>query len=133
MIIGIGNDITDIRRIEKILVRFETRFIARCFTAAEQAYAEKRRNSGGHIATYAKRFAAKEAAAKALGTAIRGGVQLTDFEVINAENGRPELHIHGIAKNILARKTPKGKTAYMHLSLTDEQPYAGAFVIFEAR
>ncbi|HEY8189479.1 MAG TPA: holo-ACP synthase, partial [Micavibrio sp.] len=108
MILGIGNDLTDMRRIEKAISRFGERFIRRCFTDEEISRAESRREAGMHIATYAKRFAAKEACAKALGTGIAQGVFLRDIGVVNDELGRPALCLTGGAANRLASLTPLG-------------------------
>ena len=132
MIIGIGSDLIDIRRIEKIMARYEERFIKRCFTDIEQAQAQSRRSAGAHINTYAKRFAAKEACAKALGVGIDQGVYLKDIGVVNAENGAPTLALSGGALARLNAIMPEGKTPVIHLTLTDEPPLAQAFVIIEA-
>ena len=132
MIIGIGSDLIDIRRIERVMMRHERRFIARCFTPAEQAHAERRRPGGTHIATYAKRFAAKEACSKALGTGFNQGVYLRDIGVINDPAGRPALALTGGALRRLKAMVPEGLTARIHLTLTDEPPLAQAFVVIEA-
>lgn len=132
MILGLGNDLIDIRRIEKTLNRFGDRFIERCFTPEEIAKAERRRAAGTHIATYAKRFAAKEACSKALGTGFNHGVYLRNIEVINDENGKPSLKLSGGALRYLETITPAGKTIMLHLSLTDEPPMAMAQVVIEA-
>ncbi len=132
MIIGTGSDLIDIRRVEKVMARFEQRFIARCFTDIEIAKAERRRGGGTHIATYAKRFAAKEACSKALGTGFSQGVFMKDIGVVNDALGRPTLELTGGAKARLDSMMPDGKTAYIHLTLTDEPPIAKAFVIIEA-
>lgn len=132
MIIGTGNDLIDIRRIEKTLSRFGTRFIERCFSPEEIAKAERRRAAGTHIATYAKRFAAKEACSKALGTGFNHGVYMRDIAVTNDMNGKPSLTLSGGALNRLQSMTPNGKTAIIHLSLTDEPPLALATVMIEA-
>lgn len=132
MIIGIGCDIIDIRRIEKLLETSGEKFIARTFTPIEQKLANTRANGGLTAAAYAKRYAAKEACAKALGTAIRGGITFLDFETSNEENGKPVLTLSGEAANTLQRLVPEGKTAIMHLSLSDDMPYAQAFVTIEA-
>lgn len=95
MILGIGSDLIDIRRVEKVMRRYEERFIARCFTEIERAKAERRRGGGTHIATYAKRFAAKEACSKALGTGFAQGVYMKDIGVINAPSGAPTLELTG--------------------------------------
>lgn len=132
MIIGTGTDLIDIRRIEKTLTRFGERFIRRCFTPQEIAKAERRRAAGTHIATYAKRFAAKEAASKALGTGFNQGVFMKDIGVINDASGRPTLILSGGAAARLASMLPQGTKAAIHLSLTDEPPIAKASVIIEA-
>ncbi len=132
MILGLGNDLIDIRRIEKTLNRFGDRFIERCFTPEEIAKAERRRAAGTHIATYAKRFAAKEACSKALGTGFNHGVYMRNIEVINDENGKPSLKLSGGALRYLETITPAGKTIMLHLSLTDEPPMAMAQVVIEA-
>jgi len=133
MILGIGNDLVDIRRIENALQIHGQRFRDRCFTNAEQAKAEERIGRGLESHTYAKRFAAKEACAKALGTGMSEGVRFKDIEVINDEKGVPCLHLHGAALARLQALTPKGDAANLHLSFTDEPPYAQAFVVIEAR
>ncbi len=132
MIIGIGSDLIDIRRVEKVMARFEKRFIARCFTPHEIAKAEKRRSGGTHIATYAKRFAAKEACSKALGTGFSQGVFMKDIGVVNLPSGAPTLKLSGGALNRLQSLTPKGYAAHIHLTLTDEPPLGNALVIIEA-
>lgn len=132
MIIGTGSDLIDITRIEKTLARFGTRFIKRCFTPAEIAKAERRRAAGTHIATYAKRFAAKEACSKALGTGFNHGVAFRDIGVVNDENGRPTLVLTGGAQKKLMELTPPGRRPVIHLTLTDEPPLAQAYVIIEA-
>jgi holo-[acyl-carrier protein] synthase len=133
MIIGTGSDIIDIRRVEKIMGRFEKRFIERCFTPAEQEKAERRRAGGTHIATYAKRFAAKEACSKALGTGFNHGVFMKDIGVVNAPSGAPTLELTGGALARLQSMLPPGTEPVIHLTLTDEPPLAQAFVIIEAR
>jgi holo-[acyl-carrier protein] synthase len=132
MIIGTGQDLIDIRRIEKTLSRFGRRFIERCFAPSEIEKAERRREAGTHIATYAKRFAAKEACSKALGTGFNHGVYMRDIVVTNDENGKPSLTLSSGALDRLKSLTPHGKTAVIHLSLTDEPPLAQAQVIIEA-
>lgn len=132
MIIGIGSDLIDIRRVEKVMGRFEQRFIARVFTETERAKAERRRAAGTHIDTYAKRFAAKEACSKALGTGFNQGVYMKDIGVVNAASGAPTLELTGGALERLKSMTPKGKTAIIHLTITDEPPLAQAQVIIEA-
>jgi holo-[acyl-carrier protein] synthase len=132
MILGMGSDLVDIRRVEKVLERHGARFIRRCFTEAEIAKAERRRGGGARIATYAKRFAAKEACSKALGTGFSAGVYMKDIGVVNDPSGRPTLALTNGAKARLAAMTPPGKTARIHLTLTDEPPMAQAFVVIEA-
>lgn len=132
MIIGTGTDLIDIRRVERTLERFGERFIHRCFTRLEIEKAERRRGAGTHIATYAKRFAAKEAMSKALGTGFNHGVFMRDIGVVNDANGRPTLHLTGGAASRLMGMIPPGYTPSIHLSLTDEPPIAKALVIIEA-
>ncbi len=129
MILGIGSDLTDIRRIEKTLARFGARFSERIFTELERARSERK---PGPAASYAKRFAAKEACAKALGTGMRKGVFWRDMGVVNARSGQPTLALSGGAAARLAALTPPGHRAAIHLSLTDDHPYAQAFVVIEA-
>ena len=129
MILGIGSDITDIRRIEKVIERHGERFLARIFTDAERERAEHRAR---RVETYAKRFAAKEACAKALGTGIRGGVWWRDMGVVNLPSGRPTMRLAGGAAARLARMTPAGHEARIDLTITDEYPLAQAFVIISA-
>ena len=130
MIIGIGSDLCDIRRIEKSLARFGERFIARCFTQVERDRSERKAT---RAASYAKRFAAKEACAKALGTGLRLGVYWRDMGVVNLRSGAPTLRLTGGAAARLAKLTPAGCEAVIHLTMTDEPPMAQAFVIIEAR
>lgn len=134
MIIGIGSDLCDIRRIEESLEKFGEQFEKKCFTAAEIEKAHSRNNDGNNsvAATFAKRFAAKEACAKALGLGIGEAASWKDIEVTNAPNGRPSITLHGAACETLAQLTPEGKTAQIHLTLCDEYPYAQAFVVIEA-
>jgi len=129
MILGIGSDICDVRRIAKVLERHGDRFIDRVFTPTERAKADKRRN---RVETYAKRFAAKEACAKALGTGIRSGVWWRDMGVINLPSGRPTMALTGGAKKRLEAMTPAGYEARIDLTITDEGPMAQAFVIISA-
>jgi holo-[acyl-carrier protein] synthase len=129
VIIGIGTDIVDIRRIERTIARFGERFLDRIFTAKERARAERRAN---RVATYAKRFAAKEACAKALGTGFRKGVFFRDIGVVNLPSGQPTLSLTGGASAQLATLTPPGFAARIELALTDEWPLAQAFVIIWA-
>jgi holo-[acyl-carrier protein] synthase len=130
MILGIGNDLCDIRRVEETLERFGERFIARCFTDVERARSERR---AGRAASYAKRFAAKEACAKALGTGLRDGVFWRDMGVVNLPSGKPTMRLTGGAARRLAEITPPGCEAVIHLTITDEPPLAQAIVIIEAR
>jgi holo-[acyl-carrier protein] synthase len=129
LIIGIGSDLTDIRRIAQTLDRFGDRFTARIFTEIERTRSERKAD---RAASYAKRFAAKEACAKALGTGLRAGVFWRDMGVVNARSGQPTLRLTGGAAARLAALTPPGSQAVIHLSLTDDHPYAQAFVIIEA-
>lgn len=129
MIIGIGTDIVDIRRIERTIARFGERFLDRIFTAKERARAERRAN---RVPTYAKRFAAKEACAKALGTGFRKGVFFRDIGVVNLPSGQPTLSLTGGASARLASLIPPGFAARIDLALTDEWPLAQAFVIISA-
>ena len=129
MIIGLGSDLIDIRRVEKTLERYGERFRKRVFTEIEQARSERRRE---RPASYAKRFAAKEACAKALGTGIAGGVFFRDMGVVNLPGGRPTMELSGGAAACLARLTPDGYRCLVHLTITDDFPLAQAFVIIEA-
>jgi holo-[acyl-carrier protein] synthase len=129
MIIGIGSDITDVRRIAKVIDRHGQRFIDRVFTPVERAKADKRRN---RVETYAKRFAAKEACAKALGTGLRAGVWWRDMGVVNLPSGRPTLELTGGARRRLEAITPAGYEARIDLTITDEGPVAHAFVVISA-
>lgn len=133
MIIGIGNDITDIRRIEKALARHGERFTKRCFTETERGRADSRNVPAERVASYARRFAAKEAVSKALGCGIDDGVYMKDIGVVNDENGRPSLRLTGGAGKKLKALMPPGHNPVVHLSLSDEPPLAQAFVIIEAR
>jgi holo-[acyl-carrier protein] synthase len=133
MIIGIGNDLTDIRRIAKTLEKYGDRFVTRVFTPTEQAKAAARtQNPMIYASTLAKRFAAKEACAKALGTGIYRGVFFRDMGVVNLPSGQPTLHLTGGALVRLNHLTPPGMMAKIHISLTDDMPYAQAFVVIEA-
>lgn len=132
MIIGIGSDLIDIKRVKKVMGRYEKRFIERCFTDIERAKAERRREAGTHIDTYAKRFAAKEAMSKALGTGFSNGVFMKDIGVINAPSGAPTITLTGGALKQLQSMTPEGYQSTIHLTLTDEPPLAQAQVIIEA-
>lgn len=133
MILGLGNDLIDIRRIEKTLERFGDRFIRRVFTEEEIAKAERRRDAGKQYpGTYAKRYAAKEAASKALGTGFRRGVYWRDMGVSNLPSGQPTIVMTGGALERLKEMTPPGMEARISLTLTDEYPMAEAVVIITA-
>ncbi len=129
MILGVGNDLCDIRRIEKSLERFGERFVQRVFTETEQTRSEGRAT---RAASYAKRFAAKEACSKALGTGFRRGVFMRDMGVVNMRGGKPTLALTGGALARLQEITPPGMTAQIDLTLTDEYPLAQAIVIISA-
>ena len=129
MIVGLGSDLADIRRIEATLERFGARFVARIFTDIERTRSERKSD---RAASYAKRFAAKEACAKALGTGIRRGVFWRDMGVVNTRTGQPTLALTGGAAKRLAEMMPPGFSPRIHLSLTDDHPYAQAFVVIEA-
>lgn len=130
MIIGLGSDIIDIRRIERTLARFGDRFTSRIYTERERARAERRPNQ--RAATYAKRFAAKEACAKALGTGLKQGVFWRDMGVANLPSGQPTMKLTGGAARRLEQLTPAGHVAHIHVSLTDDYPLAVGFVIISA-
>ena len=129
MIVGLGSDLADIRRIEATLERFGERFVTRIFTDIERARSERKAD---RAASYAKRFAAKEACAKALGTGIRRGVFWRDMGVVNARTGQPTLALAGGAAKRLEELMPSGFSPRIHLTLTDDHPYAQAFVVIEA-
>ena len=129
MIIGLGSDLSDIRRVQKSLDRFGERFTNRCFTEIERSRSERKPD---RAASYAKRFAAKEACAKALGTGIKRGVFWRDMGVANLPSGKPTMALTGGALERLKALTPEGHQAVIHVSLTDDHPYAQAFVIIEA-
>ena len=130
MIVGIGSDLSDIRRVQKSLDRFGDRFVQRVFTEIERARSEAKPD---RAASYAKRFAAKEACAKALGTGVpRRGVHWNDMGVVNQKSGKPTMALTGGAAERLASLIPEGMTPVIHVSLTDDHPYALAFVIIEA-
>ena len=131
MIIGIGSDVLDIRRLEKTIAKHGDRFLDRIFTAAERAKAE-RRTERIRTATYAKRFAAKEACSKALGTGFRAGVFWKDMGVVNEPSGKPTMVLTGGARARLDTMLPLGHRARIHLTITDDFPYAHAFVMIEA-
>lgn len=130
MIIGIGTDICDIRRIEKLLEKFGDRFKEKTFTEGERVYAETQANPA---ATYAKRFAAKEAVAKALAGSDTGSLSWQDVEVVNSKSGRPKIKLHRGAKKRAKSRLKSGQKFKIHLSLSDDIPYAQAFAVFEAR
>ncbi len=129
MIVGIGSDLSDIRRVEKTLARFGERFIRRVFTEVERSRSDRKID---RAASYAKRFAAKEACAKALGTGLKRGVFWRDMGVVNLRSGQPTMALTGGAADRLASLIPDGMRPAIHLSLTDDHPYAQAFVIIEA-
>ena len=129
MIIGIGTDLIDIRRVEKTLERFGERFVKRVFTDIERQRSDKRHE---RAASYAKRFAAKEACSKAHGTGIRMGVNWREMGVVNLPTGQPTLHLEGSAAERLARLTPKGFVPRIDLTITDDYPLAQAFVVISA-
>jgi len=131
VILGVGSDICDIRRIEQAMERFGDRFLARVFTETER-YRADRRNGNNRSGTYAKRFAAKEACAKALGTGFARGVFMSDLGVVNLPGGQPTLHLAGGAAERLAALLPAGHAARIDLTMTDEYPYAYAHVIISA-
>jgi len=130
MILGIGSDLANIERIQGTLDRFGDRFKNRVFTDIEQAKAENRRDVAG---TYAKRWAAKEACSKALGTGLAMGISWKDMAVTNMKTGQPTMTVTGWAKDRLAAMTPDGHEAVIHVTLTDDHPWAQAFVVIEAR
>jgi holo-[acyl-carrier protein] synthase len=130
MILGHGTDLCDIRRVEKALARFGERFTARLFTGQERARAERREHA--RAASYAKRFAAKEACAKALGTGFRRGVFFADLQVVNLPTGQPTMRLVGGALARLTSLLPPGHAAEIALTMTDEYPYAFASVIISA-
>lgn len=130
MILGIGTDLANIDRIAATLERFGDRFVQRCFTEVEQRKADRRKDRAG---TYAKRWAAKEACSKALGTGLRMGIAWRDMAVTNLPTGQPVMHLTGWAAERLASMTPPGHEAVVHVSLTDDHPWAQAFVVIEAR
>jgi holo-[acyl-carrier protein] synthase len=129
MILGIGSDLVDVRRIERTVARHGERFLARIFTDTERATAERRAN---RIETYAKRFAAKEACAKALGTGFRAGVFFRDMGVVNLRSGRPTMELTGGAQARLKAITPPGCEVRIDVTITDEGPLAQAFVVISA-
>lgn len=130
MILGIGTDLCNIERIQKVLDRHGDRFRNRVFTPTEQRKAERRRNVAG---TYAKRWAAKEACSKALGTGLRMGIAWKDMAVSNLNSGQPVMTVTGWAAERLKEMTPDGHDAIIHVTLTDDHPWAQAFVVIEAK
>ncbi|MEM9574209.1 MAG: holo-ACP synthase [Pseudomonadota bacterium] len=129
MIIGLGSDLIDIRRVEKTLEKYGNRFVQRVFTEVEQKKSDKRRL---RAASYAKRFAAKEAMSKALGTGISRGVYWRDMGVVNLPNGKPTMLLTNGARKQLESMMPEGMEPHIHLTITDDDPLAQAFVIIEA-
>jgi holo-[acyl-carrier protein] synthase len=130
MILGVGTDLANIDRIAATLTRFGDRFRNRVFTPTEQRKAERRKDVAG---TYAKRWAAKEACSKALGTGLRMGISWKDMAVSNLPTGQPVMELSGWAKERLDAITPPGHSAVVHVTLTDDHPWAQAFVVIEAR
>ncbi len=129
MILGTGSDLIDIRRIERTIARFGSRFTERVFTEIERSRADGR---VGRAASFAKRFAAKEACSKALGTGLRMGIKWREMGVVNAASGRPSLHLTGSAAARLAAMTPSGWYSQIDLTITDDYPFAQAFVVISA-
>ncbi len=129
MIIGIGVDMVDMRRIEQLMSKFQARFIHKVFTKEERAYAA---SSPHPLHVYSNRFAAKEAATKALGTGMRGGIKWQDIEISRASSGAPMLNFHGKAYETLLSRIPPGFTGCLHVSFSDEYPYSTAFVVISA-
>lgn len=129
MILGIGSDLANIERIEGTIARFGARFLDRVFTEREKATAERRAE---RVATYAKRWAAKEACSKALGTGLRMGIRWRDMGVVNLRSGQPTMVLEGWAAERLVAMTPDGHRAVVHVTLTDDHPWAQAFVVIEA-
>ena len=131
MILGIGSDLANIERIEATIARFGDRFLNRVFTPVEQRKAESRKRAVA--ATYAKRWAAKEACSKALGTGLQMGISWKDMAVTSLRSGQPVMHVTGWAADRLRAMTPAGHEAVIHVTLTDDHPWAQAFVVIEAR
>jgi holo-[acyl-carrier protein] synthase len=129
MIVGIGTDLADIRRIENTLNRFGERFVNRVFTDTERAKSDKRKE---RAASYAKRWAAKEACSKALGSGLRMGVAWKEMGVVNLPSGQPTMALTGGAAERMAGLIPAGHEARIHVTITDDYPYAQAFVVIEA-
>ena len=130
MILGIGTDLANIDRIQGVLARHGDRFRNRVFTETEQAKASRRKDEAG---TYAKRWAAKEACSKALGTGLRMGIAWRDMSISNLSSGQPIMEVAGWAKKRLDELTPEDHRAIVHVSLTDDYPWAQAYVVIEAR
>jgi holo-[acyl-carrier protein] synthase len=129
MILGIGSDLANIERIERTIARFGNRFLDRVYTDVEKALAERRAE---RVATFAKRWAAKEACSKALGTGLRMGIKWKDMGVVNLRTGQPTMRLTGWAADRLAAMTPAGHRAKVHVTLTDDHPWAMAVVVIEA-
>ena len=129
MILGIGSDLANIERIERTIARFGRRFLDRVYTVTEQGLAERR---AARVATYAKRWAAKEACSKALGTGLRMGIKWRDMGVVNLTTGQPTMQLTGWAEERLKAMTPPGHQARVHVTLTDDHPWAMAVVVIEA-
>lgn len=129
MILGIGSDLANIERIEKTIARFGDRFLDRVFTETEKTLAGRRANSAE---TFAKRWAAKEACSKALGTGLRMGIRWRDMGVVNLASGQPTMRLSGWAEARLADLTPPGHRAVVHVTITDDHPWAMAVVVIEA-
>lgn len=129
MIIGLGSDLADIRRIENTLEKFGERFTHRIFTEGERKKSDRRKQ---RAASYAKRFAAKEACSKALGTGLSNAVYWKDMEVVNLPSGKPTMKLTNGAERRLLKMMPEGMESHIHLTITDDMPYAQAFVIIEA-
>ena len=129
MIVGLGNDLCDISRVQQVLERYGDRFTNRCFTEIERRKSDRRAQ---RAASYAKRFAAKEACSKALGTGISWGVYWRDMGVVNLPSGKPTMQLTNGAAKALARLVPPGHTPHIHLTITDDAGLAQAFVIIEA-
>lgn len=129
MIVGLGNDISEIARVERVLEKYGERFTRRCFTEVERQKSDRR---AARAASYAKRFAAKEACAKALGTGMSWGVYWRDLGVVNLPSGKPTMKLTNGAARALARLVPAGHEAHIHVSITDDGGMAQAFVIIEA-
>lgn len=131
MILGIGSDLVDQRRIERLMEDFGGRFLDRVFTSGEQIAAARLLFPRSRAAFYARRFAAKEACSKALGTGFRGGMTLSEIEIVSDGSGKPEIFLHGKAMENLYKRMFSGSGFQIHLTMTDEPPYAQAFVVIE--